>query len=203
MVSKGFRLLVGLGNPGTKYSGTRHNIGFMAIEKMAAKKGINFRMSKKLHGVLAQIGTGKDSVHLLMPNTYMNDSGRSIRATLDWFDLKVEQLLVLADDMDLPLGKLRLRTQGSSGGHKGLRSTIQHLNTQQFSRLKIGIGNPGTTSMERKAQTIGHVLGTFSQQEMPIVNEVISEVLIGLDLIQSLGIELGINHLNSFKPRNH
>ena len=121
------RLVVGLGNPGTKYEGTRHNIGFMALERMASGEGFSFRQQSKLHGLAAEHGIGESRLRLLMPQTYMNDSGRSIRAALDWFGFTPEQLLVLVDDMDIPLGRLRLRAQGSAGGHNGLRSTIQHL----------------------------------------------------------------------------
>ena len=98
------RLVVGLGNPGTKYEGTRHNIGFMALERMASREGFSFRQQSKLHGLAAEHGIGESRLRLLMPQTYMNDSGRSIRAALDWFGFTPEQLLVLVDDMDIPLG---------------------------------------------------------------------------------------------------
>ena len=121
------RLVVGLGNPGSKYLGTRHNIGFMALERLASRDGLSFRQQAKLHGLAAEQGLGQDRLRLLMPQTFMNDSGRSIRAALDWFGFSPGQLLILVDDMDIPLGRLRLRAQGSAGGHNGLRSTIQHL----------------------------------------------------------------------------
>ena len=148
------RLVVGLGNPGTKYEGTRHNIGFMALEQMASREGFSFRQQSKLHGLVAEHGIGESRLRLLMPQTYMNDSGRSIRAALDWFGFTPEQLLVLVDDMDIPLGRLRLRAQGSAGGHNGLRSTIQHLGTQAFPRLRIGIGAPADNPAERRARTV-------------------------------------------------
>ena len=117
------KLVVGLGNPGAKYAGTRHNIGFMALELLGERSGFSFRQQAKLHGLAADIGVGEQRLRLLMPQTYMNDRGRAIRAALDWFGLEPHQLLVLVDDMDLPLGRLRLRAQGSAGGHNGLRST--------------------------------------------------------------------------------
>ena len=98
------KLVVGLGNPGTKYAGTRHNIGFMAIELLSERSGFSFRQQVKLHGLAADTGVGEQKLRLLMPQTYMNDSGRAIRAALDWFGLEPHQLLVLVDDMDLPLG---------------------------------------------------------------------------------------------------
>ena len=103
------RLVVGLGNPGSKYLGTRHNIGFMALERLASRDGLAFRQQGKLHGLTAEQGLGQDRLRLLMPQTFMNDSGRSIRAALDWFGFSPVQLLVLVDDMDIPLGRLRLR----------------------------------------------------------------------------------------------
>ena len=136
-----------------------------------------------------------------MPTTYMNDSGLSIRSTLDWFGLEVHQLIVLVDDIDLPLGKLRLRSKGSSGGHNGLRSTIQHLQTQNFCRIRIGIGSPSNNPSERKELTVRHVLGTFNQKEAFVVNRLINEVIFGLDLMQNFGIERAGNHLNSFQPK--
>ena len=203
MINGDFRLLIGLGNPGSKYTGTRHNIGFSALQRLAEKEHVLFRHSKKIHGHIAEIGIGTDSsVKILLPNTYMNESGRSIRAALDWFDLSVNQLVVLADDMDLPLGRLRLRTKGSSGGHNGLKSIINHLGTQEFCRIKIGIGAPAFFPEDRKEKTIPHVLGTFTSKEMPMVNDVLNEVIEGLDLLQKLGIERAGNHLNSYKPKD-
>ena len=118
-MSNRLRLVVGLCNPGGKYQGTRHNIGFMALDLLAEKNGLQFRQQSKLHGLTADVGIGDQRLRLLMPQTFMNDSGRSIRAALDWFDLVPDQLLVLVDDMDLPLGRLRLRAKGSAGGHNG------------------------------------------------------------------------------------
>ena len=194
------QLLVGLGNPGAKYAATRHNVGFMALERLAGAGGAAFRQQPKLHGLLAEVGQGGTRLRLLMPQTYMNDSGRSIRAALDWFGLEPSQLLVVVDDMDLPLGKLRLRASGSAGGHNGLRSTISHLGTQDFPRLRIGIGAPAHDPAERRARTVGHVLGRFSAAEHPLLEAVLAEVEAGVGLIQRLGLERAGNRLNSFQP---
>lgn len=193
------QLVVGLGNPGDRYAGTRHNIGFMALERLAARERVAFRTQSRLHGLLAEVGQGSRRLRLLMPQTFMNDSGRSIRAALDWFNLTPEQCLVLVDDMDLPLGRLRLRASGSAGGHNGLRSTISHLGTQAFPRLRIGIGAPATEPQERRDRTISHVLGRFRREEMPVVEAVLDEVIAGLDLIQRLGLERAGNRLNAFQ----
>ncbi len=192
------QLLVGLGNPGEKYAGTRHNVGFMALERLAAQAGTGFKLQSKLHGLLAEVGVGTRRLRLLMPQTYMNDSGRSIRAALDWFGLEPERMLVLVDDMDLPLGRLRLRCSGGAGGHNGLRSTISHLGGQEFPRLRIGIGAPALNPVERKQRTVGHVLGRFAPSEQPVLDQVLEEVLAGIDLIQRLGFERAGNRLNGF-----
>ena len=196
MQSGDLRLVVGLGNPGQKYVGTRHNVGFMALEAYAAAEQSRFRSMAKLQGEVAEVGIGSGRIRLLMPQTFMNESGRSIRAALDWFDLSADQVLVLVDDMDLPLGRLRLRAKGSAGGHNGLRSTIQHLGTQDFARLRIGIGAPGRTATERRERTVSHVLGSFHKNEQPMLDAVLEEVLRGLDLIQRQGLERAGNRLN-------
>jgi PTH1 family peptidyl-tRNA hydrolase len=195
----GLQLVVGLGNPGSKYLDTRHNVGFMAVERLAAERGGSFRQQAKLHGLLADVGQGASRLRLLMPQTFMNDSGRAIRAALDWFDLQPADLLVLVDDMDLPLGRLRLRASGSAGGHNGLRSAISHLGSQDFPRLRIGIGAPADDPVERRARTIGHVLGRFSPAERPLLNDVLAEVEAGVGLIQRLGLERAGNRLNGFR----
>ena len=194
------RLVVGLGNPGSKYEGTRHNIGFMALERMATREGFSFRQQSKLHGLAAEHGIGESRLRLLMPQTYMNDSGRSIRAALDWFGFTPEQLLVLVDDMDIPLGRLRLRAQGSAGGHNGLRSTIQHLSTKAFPRLRIGIGAPADNPAERRARTVSHVLGPFSRAEQPEVDAVLDGVMEAIQRIQRQGLDRAGNWINGFRP---
>ena len=199
MQSGDLRLVVGLGNPGQRYAGTRHNVGFMALELLARREGVRSRSMAKLQAELAEVGFGRDRLRLLMPQTYMNESGRSIRAALDWFDVSADQLLVLVDDMDLPLGRLRLRAKGSAGGHNGLKSTIQHLGTQEFPRLRIGIGAPGRSAEERKARTVSHVLGSFNSSEQPLLKDVLDEVLRGLELIQRQGLEHAGNRLNGFQ----
>ncbi|MEB3242257.1 MAG: aminoacyl-tRNA hydrolase [Cyanobacteriota bacterium] len=193
------QLVVGLGNPGNQYANTRHNVGFLALEHLAAETGERFRVQSKLHGLLASVAVGGQPLRLLMPQTFMNDSGRSVRASLDWFGLHTDQVLVLVDDMDLPLGRLRLRASGSAGGHNGLRSIIQHLGTQDFARLRIGIGAPMGDPSERKSRTVGHVLGAFSTSERPVLALVLAEVIAGIALIRQRGLERAGNRLNSFR----
>jgi len=191
------QLLVGLGNPGPRYAHTRHNVGFLVLERLAADAGQGFRSQNKMQGLVAELGVGPQRLRLLMPQTFMNESGRSVRAALDWFGLGADQLLVIVDDMDLPLGRLRLRSTGSAGGHNGLRSIIQHLGTQEFARLRIGIGAPAGDPRDRKSYTVGHVLGPFSASEHPILARVIEEVTSGVALIRQRGLERAGNQLNS------
>jgi PTH1 family peptidyl-tRNA hydrolase len=193
------QLLVGLGNPGPKYADTRHNVGFMVLERLAGRAAVSFRSQPRLHALLAEVGTGERRMRMLMPQTFMNDSGRAIRAALDWYRLVPSQLLVIVDDMDLPLGRLRLRATGSAGGHNGLRSTIQHLGSQDFARLRIGIGAPSDQPAERRARTVSHVLGRFSAEERPLLEAVLAEVESGVALIRRLGLERAGNRLNSFR----
>ena len=198
-MARELRLVVGLGNPGTKYAGTRHNIGFMVLERLAATRGLGFKQQSKLHGLGADFGVGDQRLRLLMPQTFMNDSGRSVRAALNWYGLTPDQLLVLVDDMDLPLGRLRLRAQGSAGGHNGLRSMIQHLGTQEFPRLRIGIGAPALNPAERRARTVSHVLGAFAKDEQPCLNAVIDAVLEGVHRLRDQGMERAGTWINSFR----
>ncbi len=203
MSSGELKIFVGLGNPGAEYIKTRHNIGFMVLEEIAKLNNLEFRQSKKFFGKICEIGLGKNKKRLLMPTTFMNDSGRSIRAAKDWFGLNNNELLVLVDDIDLPLGKIRLRSKGSSGGHNGLKSIIKHLGTSDFHRLKIGIGSPNNSiTTEKKTKTVSHVLGRFSSEEIPILNSVIQEIIIGIELLQTNGWEKTSTRLNSYKPDN-
>ncbi|KKZ12246.1 MAG: peptidyl-tRNA hydrolase [Candidatus Synechococcus spongiarum SP3] len=193
------RLIAGLGNPGVRYAGTRHNAGFMVVEALASRCQAEFRNQARLKAHLAEIGWGEQRLRLLMPQTYMNACGVSIRRALDWFNLGPEHLLVVVDDMDLPLGRLRLRGEGSDGGHKGLRSTIAHLNTQAFARLRVGIGAPSQDPAVRKAATVGHVLGRFSAAEDPLLRQVLSEVVRGIHVVQRQGLGAAMNTLNGLR----
>jgi len=193
------QLLVGLGNPGDRYSDTRHNVGFLALDRLAQDAQATFRHQARLHGQLADLGSGERRLRLLKPQTYMNESGRSIRAALDWYGLTPQQLLVIVDDMDLPLGRLRLRASGSAGGHNGLRSTIAHLGSEAFARLRIGIGPPAGDPQQRRERTISHVLGRFSAEERPVLDQVLEQVVSGVELIRRQGLERAGNRLNGFR----
>ena len=200
MLTDEIKLLVGLGNPGTEYEKTRHNVGFMVLEEIARKNNCSFRESKKLFGRTCEYGSGIEKTRLLMPNTYMNESGKSVRSAKDWFNFQNNQLIVLVDDMDLPLGKIRVRSKGSSGGHNGLKSIINHLGTAEFKRLKIGIGTPSNDQQERKSKTVSHVLGRFSKEEFIILNFIIQEIISCIESITSNNWDKISTRLNSYKP---
>ena len=202
MFADDLKLLVGLGNPGLEYHKTRHNVGFMVLEEIAKKNNSTFRESKKLYGKTCEIGSGISKKRLLMPNTYMNDSGKSVRSAKDWFNFEAHQLIVLVDDMDLPLGKIRVRSKGGSGGHNGLKSIINHLGTNEFKRLKIGIGSPSKIQKERKSKTVSHVLGKFSKEESVILSFLIQEIVSCIESITSTNWEQITTRLNSYKPEN-
>ena len=202
MFSDDLKLLVGLGNPGADYQKTRHNVGFMVIEEIARKNNCYFRESKKIFGKTCEYGTGIDKKRLLIPNTYMNESGKSVRSAKDWFNFENHQLIILVDDMDLPLGKIRIRSKGSSGGHNGLKSIINHLGTSEFKRLKIGIGPPSEIQKERKSKTVSHVLGRFSKEEYVILNLLIQEIIICIESITTNNWEKITTRLNSYRPEN-
>jgi PTH1 family peptidyl-tRNA hydrolase len=185
MLSDDLKLLVGLGNPGTEYDKTRHNVGFMVLEEIARKNNCIFRESKKLFSRTCEFGVGVEKTRLLLPNTYMNESGKAVRSAKDWFNFENHQLIVLVDDMDLPLGKIRVRSKGSSGGHNGLKSIINHLGTAEFKRLKIGIGPPSNDQQKRKSKTVSHVLGRFSKEEFIILDFIIEEIISCIESIKS------------------
>ena len=202
MLSDELKLLVGLGNPGAEYHKTRHNVGFMVLEEIARKHNCSFRESKKLFGRTCEYGAGIEKTRLLMPSTYMNESGKSVKLAKHWFNCENHQLIVLVDDMDLPLGKIRVRSKGSSGGHNGLKSIINHLGTNEFKRLKIGIGSPSDIPKERKSKTTSHVLGKFSKEEFIILHFIIQEIISCIESITSNNWEKITTRLNSYKPEN-
>ena len=150
--------LIGLGNPGKKYSKTRHNIGFLLLEKLSKKHNSNFLIKDKLKSSCSEFQINNCTFRLFLPNTFMNNSGDAVRAIVDWYKINLEQILIIVDDKDLPLGKIRFRQKGSSGGHNGLKSIIEQLQTQNFKRIRIGIGSPPLIK-GKNFNTISHVLG--------------------------------------------
>ncbi|KJH72346.1 aminoacyl-tRNA hydrolase [Aliterella atlantica] len=192
------QLIVGLGNPEPKYDRTRHNIGFAAIDALARSWHVNLAENRKFQaefGELHQPQLGK--VRLLKPLTYMNRSGQSIRAATDWFKLPPTSVLVIYDDMDLPLGKMRLRLSGSAGGHNGMKSAIAHLGNQNFPRLRLGIGKPQNKLAGDDTKTISFVLGQFDAKETAVVSEVLQLVVDCVELTLKQGVEKAMNRYNN------
>ena len=196
------QLIVGLGNPGEKYAQTRHNIGFWVIDLLARDWQVTLAENRKFQGMLAEGGRSPgEKIRLLKPSTYMNNSGQSIRATIDWFKLSPEQVLVVYDDMDLPFGKLRLRLSGSAGGHNGMKSAIAHLGTPNFPRLRIGIGSPRSqgkpVNSEECSETISHVLGKFSQDEQAGIEKLLKLATEAIAVSIGQGVEKAMNLYNN------
>ncbi|UBF29592.1 aminoacyl-tRNA hydrolase [Kovacikia minuta CCNUW1] len=190
------QLIVGLGNPGTKYDRTRHNIGFEAVDALARSWQISLSENRKFQGIFGEgMGPGATKIRLLKPQTYMNNSGQAIRAVTDWYKLPPESVLVIYDEMDLPIGRLRLRLSGSAGGHNGMKSAIAHLGTQAFPRLRIGIGSAKSINPDRNA--VSHVLGHFSATEAEIITEVLQLVVSAVEYSIKQGVEKAMSLYNS------
>lgn len=180
-----FSLIIGLGNPGRQYEDTRHNVGFMVLDRLASAAGVAFQSSPKFQCHLAKLPDG--GTLLLKPQTFMNLSGRAIRQVMAFHKWLPEQILVIYDDAALPLGTLRFREKGSAGGHNGIKSTIEHLGTDGFPRLKIGIGSSQPGNM------VGHVLGKFSSDERPQLENTLATALDAVQLARSQGIAVAAN----------
>ncbi len=186
-------LIVGLGNPGAKYDRTRHNIGFAAVDELAKVWQMPLKENKRFQGLFSEGVVGGQKVRLLKPLTYMNRSGQSVRAVTDWYKVSPQSVLVVYDDMDLPVGKLRMRLSGSAGGHNGMKSIIAHLGGQDFPRLRIGIGK---SNGDR--ETVSHVLGKFAPEEAKMMEEVLYVSVKAVELSLKAGIEKSMSRYNGF-----
>jgi PTH1 family peptidyl-tRNA hydrolase len=183
------KLVVGLGNPGTKYQGTRHNVGFEVIDRLAPG-GSRPSFSRKFDGLCAEAEIDYRRVLLLKPETFMNLSGRSVAQALRFYKLEPADLLVVCDDLSLPLGKLRLRPGGSDGGQKGLRDIIAHLGTDQVARLRIGIGERG------EIDAADFVLSRFRSAERPIIDDALILATQAVAVWVTQGLESAMNRFN-------
>jgi peptidyl-tRNA hydrolase, PTH1 family len=187
-------LIVGLGNPGAKYAHTRHNIGFDLVDQLARRWQISLTEQRRFQGEVGEGTVLGQRLRLLKPNTFMNLSGQSVRAVLDWYKLSPQQVLVLYDDMDLPVGRLRIRLNGSAGGHNGMRSLIAHLGTQDFPRLRIGISK--ATELGVTKDTISHVLGKFAPEEQRVLPDVLHMAADAVELALRQGTEKSMSLYN-------
>lgn len=187
------QLIVGLGNPGSKYEQTRHNIGFEAVDTLAKSWQLSWQQNRRFQGLFSEgRATGGNKIYLLKPLTYMNLSGQSIRAVTDWYKLPTDSLLVIYDEMDLPLGRLRVRLGGSAGGHNGMKSIISHLGNENFPRLRIGIGKSN-----QKEETISHVLGRFSPDDSQLMTKVLKLVVEVVEVSLKEGVEKAMSLYNN------
>ena len=190
--------LICLGNPGKKYSNSRHNIGFLLLEKLSKKHNSNFLLKDKLKSSCSEFQINDSTFRLFLPNTFMNNSGESVRAIVDWYKINLDQIFIIVDDRDLPLGKIRFRKKGSSGGHNGLKNIIEKMQTQNFNRVRIGIGSPLSMNGTNNFNTISHVLGNISSEEKSILDKVYKRVIESLEQLNTKKEDLIINELNSF-----
>ena len=190
--------IIGLGNPGKKYSKSRHNIGFLLLENLSKKYNSNFLLKDKLKSSFSEFKINDSTYRLFLPNTFMNNSGDAVRAIVDWYKINLDQLFIIVDDKDLPLGKIRFRKKGSSGGHNGLKSIIEQLQTHNFNRIRIGIGSPPSIKGTNTFNTISHVLGNISLEEKSILDKVYERIIESLEQLNTKKEEYIINELNSF-----
>jgi len=185
-------LIVGLGNPGREYAGTRHNAGFLLVEKLGQRWHADWKLQKKFSSSVAKVERDAQKVILAEPQTFMNASGEAVGALKNFYRLTPEKILIVVDDADLPLGEIRLRASGSSGGHHGLESIEQHLDTRNFPRLRIGIGRRDSDGR----QITNYVLGQFSADERDTVQKVLARASEQVECWLSGGIEKAMSQFN-------
>lgn len=185
------KMIVGLGNPGKKYEHTKHNVGFMTVDKLAREYDADFKKNP-FEAEVADFFVAGEKILLVKPQTFMNDSGRAVGPLMTYFGIYEEELVVIHDDLDLPVGKVRLRQKGSAGGHNGLKSIISHLGNNQFNRIKVGIGRP-----QGQMPVIKHVLQPFSKQQQPMIEEGIEKAQQAARFfIETTDFMQAMNHFN-------
>jgi len=185
-------LIVGLGNPGAEYAKTRHNAGFSLVELLAARWKVNWRNERKFKARVARTERSGKRVLLCQPQTFMNASGEAVKAMMRFYQLRPEsELLVAVDDADLPLGEVRLRAEGGSGGHRGLESVEQHLGTQAFARLRLGIGRKASAR-----EITDYVLDRFEKAEAVLMEKVLDRAADQAECWLDDGIEMAMNRFN-------
>jgi peptidyl-tRNA hydrolase, PTH1 family len=184
-------LIVGLGNPGAEYAQTRHNAGFLLVEKLAAHWKDDWANERKFKARIAKAERDGKKVLLCEPQTFMNLSGETVGSLKDFYQLPLKQILIAVDDADLPLGEIRLRANGSSGGHHGLESIEQHLGSREFARLRIGIGRK-----DGLREIAGHVLGKFDPAESELLKKVLERAVNQIETWLEAGIEKAMSQFN-------
>ncbi len=166
------KMIVGLGNPGSKYEKTKHNIGFMAIDNIVKNLDVTFTDDKNFKAQIGSTFINHEKVYFVKPTTFMNNSGIAVKALLTYYNIDITDLIVIYDDLDMEVSKLRLRSKGSAGGHNGIKSIIAHIGTQEFNRIKVGIGRP------LKGMTvINHVMGQFNTEDNIAISLTLDRVI--------------------------
>jgi PTH1 family peptidyl-tRNA hydrolase len=183
------RIVVGLGNPGSRYAETRHNVGFMVVDALAESARAE-RFRSRFQADVAELREDEATILLIKPQTYMNLSGQAVRQVVDFYQVPLEDVLVVCDDINLPLGRLRFRARGSHGGHNGLRDIQNHLGTSEYPRLRLGVGAPD------EDEAIDHVLGRFRPAERPLIEEAVAMAVQGVALWWKEGIQKSMNEYN-------
>ena len=183
-------LVVGLGNPGSEYASTKHNLGFLAVDEIGRRAGIDLTR-KKFHGLYGEGAFHRDKLILLKPETYMNRSGESVSSAVSFYHIPPENIIIVHDELDLPVGTVRIKPGGGSAGHKGVASIMERLGNSGFIRIRIGIGKP-----KQKSGTVSHVLSKFSKEENEIINEsVLKAADAALEVIEH-GLQKAMNKYN-------
>jgi len=182
------KVVVGLGNPGSRYAGTRHNVGFMVVDALAESPRAE-RFRSRFQADIAELRE-EDTILLVKPQTFMNLSGQAVRQVVDFYQVPLENVLIVCDDINLPLGKLRFRARGSHGGHNGLRDIQNHLGTTEYGRLRLGVGAPD------EDEAIDHVLGRFRPGELPVIRDAVAGAVQGIALWWKEGIQKCMNEYN-------
>lgn len=190
------KMFAGLGNPGAEYAATRHNVGFMLADALAARWNASGWRTKQ-DALVSEARLGAEKILLVKPLTYMNESGRAVGPLLSWYKLAPEDLIVAHDDMDLPVGTIRLRKKGSAGGHNGMKSILYHVQDENFPRVRIGVGHP----VHGREQVIRHVLSPFSGEDAQKIREAIEYLLPAVECIIAEGIDLAMNKYNPKKVK--
>jgi len=191
MAEKGIRLVVGLGNPGPKYESTRHNVGYRLVDALAARNDGRFRIESRFHGFLCRLLVSGQDLRLLKPMTFMNRSGQSVAAVVHYFEIAPEQVLIAHDELDLPVGTLRLKQGGGHAGHNGLRDIIKALDTQDFWRLRIGIDHP-----EDRSQVVNYVLSRASGDDEGRIRDALDQAERSLSEVLAGEFQLAMNRLH-------
>ncbi|MGE5588573.1 MAG: aminoacyl-tRNA hydrolase [Clostridia bacterium] len=185
------KLVVGLGNPGSQYEGSRHNVGFLVVDLLARRQGVRITQ-RRFHALLGQGEISGEQVLLAKPITYMNRSGYAVRAIAGWYGVRPSDILVIVDDMALEPGRIRMRPKGSDGGHNGLKSIIALLGCQDFPRLRVGIGRPGPSE-----DAVSYVLGWFTREELPVMAEAFGRAADAVEAWATSGVDEAMNRFNA------